>query len=658
MEALRLENNKILLTTSEVAELCNKSLRTVQSWIKTGKIESVIQVSNKGRGGVNHMIPLSALDDRQQIKYWKKNKDTMPAQAPEDVRLPKRLDEFTADERAVINEWMTAIQAWQTYRSEYKKQMTAIDELWVKTNRNRYKNINLSVDSLYRKWKALRENDYDGLVDKRGKWAKGTNTIPEVAWELFKYYFLDEAKHPVSKCVQYVEWYFEKEMPEQLNELPSYHAFNRAVKTIPVPVIELFRNGDKAFEDKAAPYITRMYDELEVNEVWVADAHTFDVMTIIEGKETVHRLTVVAFADVRSKMITGWHVTNNTSSEAVLLALRKGILKYGIPRYILVDNGTEFLCHDIGGRGHRQRKSTQDVHLPPGVFKRLGIEMWNAQVRNAKAKIIERIFKEFKDNFSRLMDGYCGGNPMERPERLKKTLKTRRGIQYDSEFIKNFDTYIQGMYNETKSNGLGMYGRAPIDVYSEELFSKRVASEEDLELMLMRSTKMQTIGRKGVQIKICGVSLYYWTPEFVFNYEGRKQVYVRYDPDDLTEVRVYDENDKYLCNVPMDRASLEYGDSKDKVKECISETRKVKQLTKEYYKNSGIKDLKVISELELMLWKANRNMEERQKKSAPEAKVLEVVRANEETTPAWEQAKDSFRDDLDRMVMNSSRNAI
>lgn len=655
MGALKLEDNQILLTTADFAQYENASVRTVRNWIAAKRINAITQISNKGRGGISHVIPMSELSEKGKKRYWKTNQKEL--QIPEDVREAKRIDEYTADERQVISEWISAIKEWQAYRTAFRGQMTVADEQWVSKNQFKHKKINLTVDSLYRKWKAFRDNDYDGLIDKRGKALKGTNTIPEVAWELFKYYFLDESQHPVSKCVQYVTWYLEKEMPELLPELPSYHAFNRAVKTIPYAVVKLFREGDKAFEDEAAPYISRMYDELEVNEVWVADAHTFDVMTMFEGKTTVHRLTVVAFADVRSKMIVGWHVTNNTSSEAVLLALRKGILKYGIPRYILVDNGTEFLCHDIGGRGHRQKKSTKGIHLPPGVFERLGITMWNAQVRNAKAKIIERIFREFKENFSRLMDGFCGGNPLERPERLKKTLKTRKGIQYDSEFIKNFETYIQGMYNETQSKGLGMHGRSPIEVYTEELYTKRVAGEEDLELMLMRSTKMQTVRRKGVQIKICGESIYYWTPEFVFNYQDRQQVYVRYNPDDITEVRVYDENDKYLCNLPMDRAFLEYGDTKEKVKECISETRKVKKLTKEYYKNSGLKDLKVISELELMLWKANRNIDDRQRMVAPNAKMLEIVRANE-GEDSYETPVDTFREDLDRMNANSTRNAV
>lgn len=658
MEALKLENNGILLTTSEVADFYKTSQRTIQNWIKSGKIQTVIQISGKGRGGVTHMIPLSALDDRAQIKYWKRQqKQGKPLQIPEDVRETKQIDEFSKDERKVIQQWIDAIQDWQRYRSKYRGQLSEADEKWVYENTNKYNEINLSVPNLYRKWKAFRENDYDGLIDKRGKWAKGTNQIPEVMWELFKYYYLDEARHPITKCYNFVTWYLEKEMPELLPELPAYDSFYRAVKTIPFAVVKLFREGDKAFEDQAAPYITRMYEELEVNEVWVADAHTFDVMTIDNGTEKIHRLTVVAFADVRSRRIVGWHITNNTSSEAVLMALRKGILKFGIPRFIYVDNGTEFLCFDIGGRGHRSRKKDEGVHIPPGVFARLGIQMWNAQVRNAKAKIIERIFREFKENFSRLVLGFCGGNPLEKPEKLKKILKTRKGMILDSSFIDAFGTFVEGMYNETPSNGLGMYGRCPIEVYEQELVEKRVAKADDLNLMLMRSTRMQKVGRKGVYIEICGEKLYYWTPEFVFNYSGRKEVYVRYDPDDLSEVRVYTEKDEYLCTLPADRSKLPYGTSKEDVKAAISETRKVKKLSKEYMENSLIDNLPKFSAMDIMLWKARKNMEERQNKKAPEAKVLEVVRANEPISPKTEE-KQEVEINLQRMIQNSKRNAM
>ncbi len=654
MEALKLDNNDILLTTEQVAELLKATRKTITNWIINGKITAIQEISNKGRGGISYKVPLSSLDDKAQLRYWKKADPKAKAQVPEIITTVKRIDEYSAEERKVIQAWIDAINDWQAYRIKNSdRNFGEVDAEWIQGNTKRFKNINLSIDTIYRKWKAYKSKDFDGLIDKRGKWAKGTNTIPEVAWELFKYYYLDENKHPVSKCVQYVTWYFEKEIPELLDELPSYHAFNRAIKTIPYAVIKLFREGDKAFEDKAAPYITRIYDDLEVNYVWVADAHIFDVMSIENGVEKVHRLTVVAFADARSKMITGWHITNNTSSEAVLMALRKGILKYGIPNNILVDNGTEFLCFDIGGRGHRRKRKEDNTHIPPGVFARLGIDMWNAKVRNAKAKIIERIFKEFKDNFSRIMTSFCGGNVLEKPEKLKKVLKSRKGVILDSDFIQSFETYIEGMYNETESNGLGMYGRSPIQVYRDELIEKRVAAPEDLNLMLMRSTRMQSVGRKGVYIEICGEKLFYWNPEFVFQYEGQK-VYVRYDPDDLSEVRVYNEADIYVCTVEADIAALRYGESKAKVKEVLHTIKKVKKMAKEYKENDILDILPKFSAMDIMLWKARKNIDSQEQ--APEAKVLKPVRANESVRKK-EVKPDISGINMEKMIENARKKA-
>lgn len=70
-------------------------------------------------------------------------------------------------------------------------------------------------------------------------------------------------------------------------------------------------------------------------------------------------------------------MTTAPSTQSTLVALRKGILKYGIPENIYVDNGREFLTYDIGGLGHRKKKlkSGQEPFSPPPVFERLGIKM-------------------------------------------------------------------------------------------------------------------------------------------------------------------------------------------------------------------------------------------------------------------------------------------
>lgn len=659
MAELQVLEQNIYLPVEEVALLLNITRRAVIKKIASGEIEAMEENGGRGgRGGVRYMVPLSALDDRAQIKYWKirekEQKKGCPAVIPEDIRKPRALDEYSEYDRRIIQAWMQVIRDWQVYRSGQKGDLQIADERFVELNRDKYTEISLSTKNLYRKWKAIREQDYDGLVDKRGRHRLGQNSIPELAWELFKYYYLDESKYSIQQCVDFTTWWYEKEMPELLTEIPSYHAFRRALKTIPFAVIKLFRDGDKAYEDEAAPYITRIYDELEVNEVWVADNHTLDVLTIEDGTERLHRMYVTAFQDVRSRKAVGWYLTNTPNSEAVLYALRKAILRHGIPRYIYTDNGHEFLCFDIGGRGRRKTAKKKE-HTPPPILTRLGIDFWNAKVRNGKAKIIERAFKEFKDNFSRLLVGFTGGSPAAKPERLKHQVKSRKGMVIDSKLREMFDTYIEGMYNMTNQNGAGMYGRTPEEVYAQELVTVRKASAEDLNLMLMRSTRMQTVTRKGVHLDLYGEKLYYWDTDFLLQYQD-KRVYLRYDPEDLREVRVYNEKDEFLRAVPVDSDTiLKYGASKEDVRTALAKIKQFKKTVKAYDENSGLEAYPKIEALDLMLWKARQNLANKQ--SEPNAKVVELHRANEPTKAEVDAAREveEVTVDLPRMIKNSPK---
>ena len=243
-----------------------------------------------------------------------------------------------------------------------------------------------------RRQRALDENDLDGLVNKRGKNRKGKSTITDPMRQAFLYYYLDQSQHPIKKCYEYMKLWAQQEAPYLVADIPSYTTFYRMVQNdIPEPIKVLGREGEKAFDDRCAPYIQRIYSEMASNEWWIADNHTFDVITQGDNGQR-HRLYLTAFFDARSGIFTGCYVTLNPSSQATLIALRKGILKYGIPKNIYVDNGREFLTFDIGGLGHRKKKpkDAQERFEPPPVFERLGIKMTNAIVRNAKAKIIER----------------------------------------------------------------------------------------------------------------------------------------------------------------------------------------------------------------------------------------------------------------------------
>lgn len=641
-----------MLTAKQVAEVKDCSPRYVKKMIQDGKLRAVETVNEKNRK--TYLIPLDALDEQLQHKYYQ----IISENPPEDISPPEpepekaAVDEFTEEERREIDFWIDLTRRWQEYRSMPGASSKAeVDRKFITLCSLEYPDRGISVDTLYRKWKAVKADDLKALVDKRNKWRKGSSSIDETIWQAFLYYYLDEAQHPIQKCLEYTKLWAQEKRPELYTEIPSYSAFYRRLSSLPEGVKVLGREGHKAFNDRCAPYIRRIYDDMASNEWWIADNHTFDVM-VRDKAGKVHRPYLTAFLDARSGIFAGYHVTYNPSSEATLIALRKGIMEYGIPDNIYVDNGREFLTFDIGGLGHRKKKPKdgQDVFEPPGVFKRLGINMTNAIVRNAKAKIIERRFRDVKDGLSRLFNTYTGGNVLEKPERLKHVLK-KDVIYTDDEFKEYVDALIRYYFNMQEYDGAvaADKGKLKQDVFHEHLLKKRVASADELNLMLMRSSRPQTVGRRGVNLSIGGQKLDYWNDEFVGLMRG-KQVYFRYDPENLKEVRIYDLEDKYIMTVPVDdKAVLTYGASKDDVKQAMAKTRRLEKIANEYKKNAILAEADRITALDLALGAAKRNKETYNGK--PDPRILEVHRAEEE--PAFKRVVGGA--DLDIMIQSAAK---
>ena len=176
-----------------------------------------------------------------------------------------------------------------------------------------------------------------------------------------------------------------------------------------------------------------------------------------------------------------------------------------------------------------------------------------------------------------------------------------------------------------------------------------MAAAEELNLMLMRSSRPQAVGRRGVHLDINGGRLEYWNDELLMRHFGEK-VYFRYNPNDLKEVRIYNLEDKYLMTVPVDNtAVLTYGATKDDVKAGMAVTRKLEKIANEYKKNVVIAEADRVTALDLVLRQAQRNKESYTGKADP--KVLEVQRADE--TPVYQKVVGGV--DLDTMIENAAK---
>lgn len=582
------------LTVEEYAELSGQATRHVRRLITAGTLAARETRGRGGAGGRSFLIPVSSLSPKLKKKYDRLHRQQDPG--PVD-QIP--LEALSEAERQEAAQWLEILKEWKEYRNSYDGTKAQADETFAQAMQQRMPGIN--YQQLQRKNKLYQKMGAGGLVDRRGKHTNHCKKIPDQVWNVFEYYYLDQNKPSVQKCMVMAEDYFKKHHIA-IPPLADRSTFGREIpKRIPAPVLAYEREGPKYFEDHCGMHVTRYYDDLDSNDIWVCDNYTFDLFV----NDSIHtkpvRVYLTGFLDVRSRKMVGWYVTLNPNSQATLYALRKGIERYGIPKRILADNGREFLTHDIGGRGHR--KSADWGHEAPTILQHLGIEFRTAQVRNARAKIIERAFLDIKECFCKAFEGYTGGTTAERPERLKKTGKYAENFVPLPELTEYVDKYIEGVFNFTVSKGAGMYGRTRNEVYAQCLIEKRVASREDLYLMMLRNSKPCTVQREGVRITTHDAVVYFTSNELMFNHIGKK-VYFRYDPDDLKEVRVYDEDDRFLCTAQQ-QEKLSYYATKE---ELSAAARRTREYTKTVANWKKLKGVVADSALEMTMYHAEQNL--------------------------------------------------
>lgn len=141
--------------------------------IKEGKLQAQEILNDKNRK--TYLVPLEALDEELQQKWYQMNLENPPEEisTPEPVTDKKAVDHFSESERQEIDFWISLVEQWQQYRMKPGVTCKAdVDKKFVTLCGLEYPDKEISVDILYRKWKAVKENDLDGLIDKRGKWKR------------------------------------------------------------------------------------------------------------------------------------------------------------------------------------------------------------------------------------------------------------------------------------------------------------------------------------------------------------------------------------------------------------------------------------------------------------------------------------------------------
>ena len=316
------------------------------------------------------------------------------------------------------------------------------------------------------------------------------------------------------------------------------------------------REGSKYVSERVIKSIRRDDSSLAVGEVWVADGHTlsFDIINPQTGR--AQRMTMIMVMDWASRYPVGASLAFTEDSQHILTAFRNGFINASqiadndrqtmavLPQYVYLDNGKAFRSKLF----HEQWEDHDLNKELGGIFPRLDIGVRFAESYNARAKIIERFFKTFQEQFERFISTFRGASVADKPahygrnEKWAKKLYTGKPPTIE-ETMQMINFYVRKCYGETPHGSL--QHRTPYEVFS----AARIAENRQIEIsrlnFMMMAMERKNIRNEGIRLN----KLIYWDRKLV-DHVGQPCI-IRYDYSDARWIVVYDKNDTFICQAAL-----------------------------------------------------------------------------------------------------------
>lgn len=299
----------------------------------------------------------------------------------------------------------------------------------------------------------------------------------------------------------------------------------------------LKREGMKAYHDKVEPYIERDISKIEVGDIIIADGHVlnFQVINPFTGKPT--RATLVGFLDWKSTALAGYEIMMTENTQCIASALRNSILNLGvIPKVVYQDNGRAF-------KSKYFQHCDFDEDGFNGVYANLNIHSVFAKPYNARAKVIERFFREFQEEFEKMMPSYIGTSIEDKPAWMKRGEKlhlklheneTNNHIPTVQEVIKYINCWLEFHNKKPCPNDRSKSIQEMLDSVQKQNININILNT------LMMKTECRTITKHGITF----LNMHYRSEAIL---GLREQVFIRYSLFDLSKIFVYSAKGEFLC---------------------------------------------------------------------------------------------------------------
>ena len=514
-----------------------KSTRSIRLAINQGKyIAREIEV----RGGKSYEILYSSLEQDIQDRLDEEELKTTAI-----VPFENKVNFVSENARLTALARVDIVTALYNIRKKYSTKKEA-DSVFLDLYNSGiylpqiYKFVgSISIGTLHRWVKAFEDYGTEGLLQKRKTNQQGEyNTIlNEEMKQIFLKYLLHPNKFSIGKAINLTKYILEKRGYENIPCNLTFRRFAENFKKNNYSKWILSREGEKAYHDKIEPYIERDISKIEVGDVLIADGHVlnFQIINPFTGKPT--RATLVGFLDWKSTALVGYEIMMSENTQCIASALRNSILNLGlIPKVVYQDNGKAF-----------KAKYFQNIDFDEagfnGIYAKLGIKSVFAKPYNARAKVIERFFLEFQEEFEKMMTSYIGTSIEDKPAWLKRGEKlhrdmhkklTKNYIPTVQETIKFIDCWLEFHNSKPCPNDRSKTIQEMLNEISKNKIDKNILND------LMMKTEARTINKHGITF----LGMHYRSDYLL---DLREKVFIKYSLFDLSNVLVYSMKGEFLC---------------------------------------------------------------------------------------------------------------
>lgn len=432
---------------------------------------------------------------------------------------------------------------------------------------------------------------------------------------IFLKFFLHPNKFSIGKSISLTIQLLKNNGIQNIPSIITFRRYAENFKKHNFDKWTLMRDGEKAYHDKVEAYIERDISKLEVGDVLIADGHVlnFQVLNPFTGKPT--RATLVGFLDWKSTALVGYEIMLTENTQCIASALRNAIINLGmIPKIVYQDNGRAF-----------RAKFFQDTNFDEegfnGVYQNLGIKPVFAKPYNARAKVIERFFLEFQEEFEKLMPSYTGTSIENKPAWLMRNEKLHKELHSKNDFIPTIEQSIKLIncwleYHNSKHspNNPQMSIKETLNNIQKENIN--ISALDDL----MMQTETRTINKHGITF----LGMHYRSEAIL---ALREMVNIRYSLFDLSKLQVYSTKGEFICIAKRENkvhpmayhlgTVKDIEDFKQKIQKQKRTKNKVIKEVKKYLPNTDIKFLEQQIEDEIIEAEPTNVIELKPKKQTP-----------------------------------------